>query len=197
RLSQMPRWLRPLWAFAFLFDVPYLIIVDRISRSLFNKVFYSYYAGIAVDEFREFAWRYFTDVWRERIYPAALKQIQWHQKQGHRIVLLTGAIDILVEPLAKFLEAHDVLAARMEVVNGRFTGKLHTPPLGEEEKANALKEYAVIHNISLDASYAYADSYADRFMLECVGYPVAVNPDGRLARLARERAWQIVRWRGE
>ena len=44
---------------------------------------------------------------------------------------------------------------------------------------------------TFEASYAYTDSYTDAPMLEAVGHPVAVNPDRVLARLARERGWEV------
>ena len=34
-------------------------------------------------------------------------------------------------------------------------------------------------------------------MLEVVGRPIAVDPDPRLARIARRRGWPIERWRGQ
>ena len=44
-------------------------------------------------------------------------------------------------------------------------------------------------------SYAYSDSASDLPMLEAVGHPVAVNPDGALARVAHDHGWPIVIFR--
>jgi phosphoserine phosphatase len=49
--------------------------------------------------------------------------------------------------------------------------------------------------VDLQKSYAYADSYADREILECVGHPVAVNPDRRLRKVAQSRGWETRIWR--
>ena len=46
----------------------------------------------------------------------------------------------------------------------------------------------------LDESIAYADSTSDLPMLEAVGFPVAVNPETRLAALARKRGWLVEHW---
>ena len=43
-------------------------------------------------------------------------------------------------------------------------------------------------------SSAYSDSYTDLPMLEAVGHPVAVNPDRVLAKVAREREWEVMQF---
>jgi len=58
-----------------------------------------------------------------------------------------------------------------------------------------LDRYATEHDLSLDQSVAYADSSSDLAMLEAVGYPVAVNPDARLAAIARRRGWLVEHWK--
>jgi phosphoserine phosphatase len=48
--------------------------------------------------------------------------------------------------------------------------------------------------IDLSESYAYSDSESDLPMLRAVGHPVAVNPDGPLARVARQEGWDVLRF---
>jgi hypothetical protein len=50
---------------------------------------------------------------------------------------------------------------------------------------------AELHGIDMEASFAYSDSATDVPMLEAVGHPVVVNPDRVLARLARDRGWEV------
>ena len=64
------------------------------------------------------------------------------------------------------------------------------PPTGEA-RAQAMADYAEGEGLSLDESVAYADSASDLPMLEAVGFPVAVNPETRLAALARKRGWLV------
>lgn len=42
---------------------------------------------------------------------------------------------------------------------------------------------------------AYADSASDLPMLEAVGFPVAVNPEAKLAAIARRRGWHVEHWK--
>ena len=67
------------------------------------------------------------------------------------------------------------------------------PPIGEA-RANVLEDYAVEHGLRLSETVAYADSASDLAMLEAVGFPVAVNPEARLASIARRRGWLVEHW---
>jgi phosphoserine phosphatase len=88
----------------------------------------------------------------------------------------------------------DIVCAHMGVRQGLLTGHLtNLPPIGEA-RALVLTDYAEAHNLSLEESVAYADSSSDLAMLEAVGFPVAVNPEARLAAIARRRGWHVEHW---
>ncbi len=188
-------WRKWLWMCCLPMRAILWLLIDFVSRESFNRSFYASYAGIRVDELTSFAREYFESYWVRRLYLEAVERIEWHRRNGHRIVILTGGIDLLVKPLSDFLRVDDMIAAELEVCHGRFTGRLNTPPLGECGKLAFLKSYANSNGIQLTESYAYADSYSDRFVLESVGHPVAVNPDVRLRLLAKRRNWRIEHWR--
>jgi hypothetical protein len=57
-----------------------------------------------------------------------------------------------------------------------------------------MKELALAEDLDLDESSAYSDSYTDLPMLEAVGHPVAVNADRVLAKVARERGWEVMQF---
>ena len=67
------------------------------------------------------------------------------------------------------------------------------PPIGEA-RANVLDDYAAEHGLKLSETVAYADSASDLALLDGVGFPVAVNPEARLASIARRRGWLIEQW---
>jgi phosphoserine phosphatase len=78
--------------------------------------------------------------------------------------------------------------------HGRFTGELvESPPTGEA-RALIMAEYAADAALRLEESVAYADSASDLPMLEAAGYPVAVNPEAKLAAIARRRGWHTEDW---
>jgi putative phosphoserine phosphatase/1-acylglycerol-3-phosphate O-acyltransferase len=55
-----------------------------------------------------------------------------------------------------------------------------------------VRSWAADHDVSLDDSWAYSDSYYDNPLLGAVGHPVAVNPDPRLLALSAVRRWPVV-----
>ena len=57
-----------------------------------------------------------------------------------------------------------------------------------------MAEYAAAHGLDLEQSVAYADSASDLPMLEAAGHPVAVNPETKLAAIARKRGWHVEQW---
>jgi fatty acyl-CoA reductase len=110
------------------------------------------------------------------------------------VLLLTGALDVVVEPLAELLDV-DLDCARLLVKDGRLTGDLARPPAAGEARATLLEDYADARQIDLRESFAYADAISDLPMLERVGTPVVVNPDPRLSQIADQRGWRVERWR--
>jgi HAD superfamily hydrolase (TIGR01490 family) len=132
-----------------------------------------------------------TEVIEPIIYAEALELIDDHHAAGREVVIVSSSPLEVVEPLTEFLGADAAIATRAEVdVVGRYTGELEFYAYGAS-KADAIRELAIEHGIDLDRSYAYSDSVTDTPMLETVGHPVAVNPDKELARLAREREWEV------
>jgi len=132
-----------------------------------------------------------TEVIEPIIYAEALELIDDHHAAGREVVIVSSSPVEVVEPLTEFLGADTAIATRAEVdVVGNYTGELEFYAYGAS-KAEAIRELAIEHGIDLDGSYAYSDSVTDTPMLETVGHPVAVNPDKELARLARDREWDV------
>jgi len=122
------------------------------------------------------------------------ERVRWHQSEGRRVVLLTGTLDFLGEPLRAYLKADCLLAARPEVVSGRLTGRLSEPHPYGARKRDLLLGLAEREGLDLGACYAYADHHTDVPFLEAVGHPVAVNPERQLERIARVQGWPMERF---
>ena len=194
RLHGASRLRRLVGSALFLPRVPFYAALDTISREWFCRVFYHIYADVPEDDLELWGEEAAQSYWTPRLFPGALRQIEEHRAQGHLIVLLTGGIEPVLKPLARMLAPHALVAAQPETQNGVLTGRLIDGPLTGDRKADAAHEIAARLGVDMERSYAYADSYADREILECVGNPVAVNPDRRLLRAARSGGWQIRRW---
>jgi phosphoserine phosphatase len=129
-----------------------------------------------------------------RVYPETLRAAYAHQDAGRPAYILTAASQELADVLARVLIFDGGIGTRSEVRDGVYTGRADGPFVYGEGKAEALREVAAREGIDLSASYAYSDSASDLPMLRAVGHPVAVNPDARLERVAREEGWQIMRF---
>lgn len=136
-----------------------------------------------------------TEVIDPIVYDEALDLIQEHRAAGRRVYLISASPEEIVAPLARYLGVDEAIASRAKLDDqGRYTGEVEFYSYGPY-KAEAILEAAMIHDIDLAASYAYSDSATDLPMLETVGHPVAVNPDRDLARIARDRGWEVRQFR--
>jgi HAD superfamily hydrolase (TIGR01490 family) len=124
---------------------------------------------------------------------AARRAIEHHRERGDEIVLLTGSTQYAAEVVARDLGIEHVLCSRLEVEDGRFTGRLASLCYGGH-KVRLAEEWASSRAIDLARSWFYSDSYTDVPMLSRVGRPVVVNPDPRLERHARRRRWPVEVW---
>lgn len=192
RMQELPLAARPLWLASFLSKIPYYWALDKVSRTHFNRAFYKNYRGWKPSRARQLGYESFAGFTLDRIYPGALERLREHKEAGHRIVLLSGALDFLLEPFKDL--ADDVLSASLEEEDGIYTGELKGAPVAGDARARMLASFARRRSVDLSRSYAYADSISDLPMLEAVGNPVAVNPDRRLKAAAEERGWEIERW---
>lgn len=173
-------------------SLPLFGVLDRINRKTFNEFFYRYYAGLTEDRLVTLAEDLFEDVLKPAIFPKAKDLIDVARRDGCKIVLVTGALDFTMRPLANHLGADDLIANKMQYVGGVATGKVIPPIIEGANKADAIRQYCEKNDLPLNKSYAYSDSASDYPMLAVVGRPTAVNPDGRLRSLARAYNWPIL-----
>ena len=175
-------------------EAPRWLYLERRSRAEFQRSFYREYDGLDYEVMKRLGREALDAVTLRRIYPEGMRRIREHKRAGHRVLLLTGALDVVVEPLAELLDV-EVDCAHLMTKEGRLTGDLQSPPPAGEARGTLLEEYAARNGIVLSESFAYADSLSDLGMLELVGTPVTVNPDARLSQVAGQRGWRIERWK--
>ncbi len=118
-----------------------------------------------------------------------------HRQAGHQLILVTGAPDFLIVPLAEFLDVSTVFAAKPEQQNSVYTGALIPPLPYGHGKRELILAHAQEMGLDLAGSYAYGDSPGDRDILELVGHPLVVNPIRGMARTARRLGWPVTTWK--
>ena len=129
-----------------------------------------------------------------RLAPTGLARIRWHRERGHRVALLSGAPQFLVELLAGYLGIETVIGTPLALDAGRYTGTLAgLHPYGER-KALLARQFAEAHAVDRSASYAYADHHTDAEVLGLFGNPVCVNATQRLRHIAARNGWLVEEW---
>lgn len=126
---------------------------------------------------------------------AGREAVRRHREQGDVVMIVTGATPYAALPLARELEIEHVACTRLEVdAGGCFTGSYIEPLCYGVGKIDLAMKIAGEVGFSIEHSTFYSDSITDLPLLERVAQPIAVNPDGRLRRIARRRGWKIERW---
>jgi HAD superfamily hydrolase (TIGR01490 family) len=125
------------------------------------------------------------------VYDEAVELIAVHKAAGRDVVIVSTSGEEVVGPIGAMLGADDVIATRMVVADGKYTGEIERYTFGPQ-KAIAVVQLAEQRGYDLAGSYAYSDSVTDVPMLEAVGHPNAVNPDRALRKVATEHGWPVL-----
>ena len=173
-------------------EAPRLLALDRRDRSDFLRYFYRRFEGASVDRIDADCAEMLSDLILTKSFPRGIRRIREHRQAGHMTLLITGALDFVIAPLKPLFD--HIIAAEMGSSDGVYDGRLTSVPPTGEARYQTLVDFAELHGLDLRESVAYADSTSDLPMLEAVGFPVAVNPETKLAALARRRGWLIEHW---
>ena len=126
------------------------------------------------------------------IYAEALELIEEHRKAGRKTVIVSSSPAETVEPIGEYLGVDDVIATRARLdERGPLHRRARVLRVRARTRPTRSARWRWPKALDLASSYAYSDSITDLPMLELVGNPVAVNPDRELARIAREREWEV------
>lgn len=130
------------------------------------------------------------------ILPQALRLIDSHRRQGHRLLVITATNHFITRPIVDALGIADLLACEAEISDGRYTGEPTGIPSYHSGKVLRLQAWLQQQQLALAGSWFYSDSHNDLPLLEQVDYAVAVDPDPILKARARESSWPIISLRG-
>ncbi len=144
--------------------------------------------GKSAGEITEHAKAHF-EKFEHRIYESSRGLIDLLKTNGYRTIMVTVGPEEIDALAAAALGMDGVYATRLESRNGIYTGKLITNLHLPHGKAEVLDGFE--GGFDFGRSMAFGNSISDRRMLERVGMPVALNPDGGLRTLAENRNWPI------
>ena len=164
--------------------------VKSLAAAKSNKI---YLRGLGEEHLHKIARRCFIDTLRPSIASHISELVHAHRAAGRTVILMSGSLSFLVQPFHDHFQTDLMVAHELEVVDGTLTGRRVGLHPFAENKAKLAQQLAMEHGFDLSNSYAYGNHHTDAHKLELFGNPVAVNPDRKLRRIARERGWQIER----
>ena len=129
-----------------------------------------------------------------RMLPAARRLIQ-ERKGNNLLAIITATNRFLSEPIAAAFGIEHLIATEPQMRDGRFTGDIVGPPCMRDGKITWLEKWLTSRSSSMGdfpETWFYSDSINDLPLLERVTHPVAVDPDPRLAEIARRRGWRTL-----
>ncbi len=150
--------------------------------------------GWSVDQVQQIVNETLHELINPYVYAEAAALIEEHQAAGRDVVLVSASGEEMVRPIGEQLGITDVIATRMVVQDGRYSGEVDFYAAGPN-KVKAVRALAAERGYDLSDSFAYSDSVSDVPLLEAVGRPTAVNPDRALRRIAIERGWPMLEFR--
>jgi HAD superfamily hydrolase (TIGR01490 family) len=151
----------------------------------------SFITGHRVEELEALIEEIFDEAMAHRIWPGTKALAQMHLDQGQQVWLVTAAPVEIARIMAHRLGLTGALGTVAEHVDGVYTGRLIGTMLHGAAKAEAVRALAEQECFELDRCSAYSDSYNDLPLLELVGHPCAINPDGRLRAHAKASGWRV------
>ena len=125
-----------------------------------QKVFSHFFRGKSIAEFDALC-RSFVEKKPSLIRPEAVRKMDEGRQQGAQVMIVSASIDNWVQP---FFPSVTVLGTRIEVVEGRLTGRFLTKNCYGAEKVNRLREVLVAPR---EEYYivAFGDSRGDKELL--------------------------------
>ena len=103
-------------------------------------------------------------------------RLEWHQQQGHRVVLVSASLGAYLHPLGAMLGVDGVLCTEADLgADGRFTGELAGPNCRGAEKVRRLRQWLTAMNLEDAELWAYGDSAGDRELLAVARHPLLVK----------------------
>ena len=117
------------------------------------------------------------------------KRLEWHQRMGHRVVLVSASLGPYLRPIGSMLGVDGVLCCEAAVGDdGRYSGELVDGNCRGPEKVRRLRLWLAQRELTNAELWAYGDSAGDREMLSAARHhhfvkdrEIAPEPDSGAA----------------
>jgi len=134
---------------------------------------------------------------KSNIRPGALKAVARDKKKRRRLILATASYRLYADAIARRLGFDDVIATGSVI---GLDERVHAKIAGENcygpAKLRMIADWVEASGLKGAHGHVrfYSDHVSDQPAFEWADEPVAVNPHGKLRRLAEQRGWAIEDW---
>lgn len=151
-------------------------------------------ASVAVDRV---AGRFAANVVTGKIWDDARARIAADRAAGYRVVMATASYDFYVRPIAAALGITDVIATPSTLEHGRLLPRIAGENCYGDAKLRMIEAWMAQEGIARADAHIrfYSDHVSDAPTLAWADEAFAVNPHAPLLALAKEKGWNVLRWR--
>ena len=199
RLGFRYLWERRLVSFPFILKVlsaNYFYKRHWLSDEKMARLLIKFYRKKSLEDFQQGSYAFYREQLKPHLAPNIHARVKQHRRQGHRLILISGSVRYMLEPVAEDLGFDYLLCTDLEVGdNGLLTGCAKGPICLNSNKRVLAERLARRENIDLASSYAYGNHQSDIPLLKLVGNPYAVEPTEPLRKVALANEWPILNYR--
>ena len=196
RLGFRYLWERRLVSFGFILKVLTLNFFYKrhwLSDEKMAMMLIRFYRNRHLEDFQQGAAAFYQEHLKPHLAPNIHARVNEHRRQGHRLILISGSVRYMLEPVAEDLRFDHLLCTDLEIGDdGLLTGRAKGPICLNSNKRILAEMLARKVNIDLASSYAYGNHQSDLPLLELIGHPHVVEPTDPLKKVALAKKWPIL-----
>jgi HAD superfamily hydrolase (TIGR01490 family) len=167
-----------------------------LSEAGMARILLTYYRRRRLSDFEATAEDFYLAYLKPHLAPRILDRLEEHRRTGHLLVLISGSVRYMLEPVVRDLGLDRLFCTELEEdADGLLTGRSRGAICVDRAKQDCANHYAQEAGVDLKASFAYGNHPADIPLLETVGHPHVVEPTRALARIAARRSWPVLSFR--
>lgn len=160
-------------------------------EKLHHVVFNTLLKGISLPILKEHLDVFLEQCLIDHLYPPAYQELLAAQQRGDYIALFSSSPDFIVEKFAAYFKIPFWEATVYGVDKENRLCNISKLVVGLQKKRLLVKLQKKL-GIAREHTVVYSDSYDDLPLFREAETPIAVNPSGKLAKVARKNCWKVI-----
>jgi len=124
------------------------------------------------------------------LYYSSKELIKFFNDKNYKTLIISGGACEVIELFSKYLGVNHSISTKLEIVNGKYTGKMLSKIHTSEGKAIALNAFLSKNGINQPV-FVFGDSAGDLAILNQAANPITLNADKELKLIALKKDWPI------